>query len=297
MPRAIRIATAALIGFLVLGSCFIAENAVHVWQHDAPRPYAASALAGTWAVSSESAQVRAADGVLLDAWLFTPAHPNGAGVILMHGVGDNRMGMTGHAQFLLRAGYTVLLPDSRGHGGSGGPIISYGILEAADIHRWADLLLRRPGVDRLYGVGQSMGAAILLESLPSEPRFRALVADCAFATFEEIAYDRLAQNGSPGRVVSWPVIHLGFIYARLRYGVNLWRASPADAVRGTHTPILLIHGANDDNIPPRHSRELHAANPTATELWEVPGAGHVASITTQPEAYQRRVTQWFDTHR
>ncbi|HUM06878.1 MAG TPA: alpha/beta fold hydrolase, partial [Terriglobales bacterium] len=95
----------------------------------------------------------------------------------------------------------------------------------------------------------------------------------------------------------WPVIHLGFIYARLRYGVNLWRASPADAVRGTHTPILLIHGANDDNIPPRHSRELHAANPTATELWEVPGAGHVASITTQPEAYQRRVTQWFDTHR
>jgi hypothetical protein len=115
-------------------------------------------------------------------------------------------------------------------------------------------------------------------------------------SFQEIAYDRLAQRGRAARIASWPLVNMGFVYARARYGVNLWNASPADAVRASHTPVLLIHGSADDNIPPRHSRELHAANPAATELWVVPSAGHVASLVTQPEAYQRRVLQWFGGH-
>jgi fermentation-respiration switch protein FrsA (DUF1100 family) len=142
-----------------------------------------------------------------------------------------------------------------------------------------------------------MGAAILIESLRKEPRFRAVAADCPFASFEEIAYDRLAQHGSPGRLLSWPVIGSGMVYARARYGVDLRRASPVDALRRTHTPVLLIHGTADDNIPIRHSRELHAANPAAAELWEVPGAGHVGSFDRDPETYARRVTAFFATHR
>jgi dipeptidyl aminopeptidase/acylaminoacyl peptidase len=296
MRRAIRLVIAALI-VLTAGSCFLADNALHVWDHSIVKGSWADTIAHQTGSSWQPSQVTADDGARLEAWLFTPRQPNGAAVILMHGVGDTRMGMTGHAPFLLRAGYTVLLPDSRGHGTSGGGIITYGVREAGDIHRWADALLRQPGITRLYGLGQSLGAAILLESLPREPRFRALVADCSFVTFEEIAFDRLAQHGLASYAAAWPVINLGFVYARARYGINLWHASPAEALRATRTPVLLIHGAGDDNIPPRHSRQLHAANPATTELWEVPKAGHVASLVTQPEAYERRVVAWFDTHR
>ncbi|MCX6628168.1 MAG: alpha/beta hydrolase, partial [Candidatus Solibacter sp.] len=190
----------------------------------------------------------------------------------------------------------VLTPDCRGHGTSGGDVISYGIREADDVHRWADLLMRRPGINRLYGLGQSMGASILLESLPREPRFRALVADCPFATFEEVAYDRLRQHGGIGPAVSWPIVQTGFRYTRLRYGLNLWEASPAAAVRAAKVPVLLIHGMQDANIPPRHSRELHALNPAMTQLWEVPGADHVASLGTAPREYKRRVTAWFELY-
>jgi dipeptidyl aminopeptidase/acylaminoacyl peptidase len=82
-----------------------------------------------------------------------------------------------------------------------------------------------------------------------------------------------------------------------RYGVNLWQASPVAALRASPTPVLLIHGALDTNIPPRHSRELHAAAPAHTELWEVPGAGHVASLGTARAEYIHRVTAWFDKYR
>ena len=278
---------------LTLASVFLTENALHVWNHAAANHAAADAIARQSAASWEPAQITAGDGVRLDAWLFTPRMPNGAGVILLHGVADTRVGMSGHAPWLLRAGYTVLLPDSRGHGASGGEIITYGIREAGDVHCWADLLLRQPGVTRLYGIGQSMGAAILLESLPKEPRFRALVADCPFATFEEVAYDRMVQHGPAVRAAYWPLINLGFVYARTRYGINLWQASPAEAIRASHTPVLLIHGTADENIPPRHSRELRAVNPAFTELWEVPGAGHIGSLGTDPVAYCGRVTAWF----
>jgi dipeptidyl aminopeptidase/acylaminoacyl peptidase len=294
MRRVFRYAVAGWTG-LSIASAFLAENALHIGHHDEVKSSWADTIAHQLGVSWNPVQIAAEDGARLDGWLFTPPHPNGSGVILMHGVGDTRMGMTGHAPFLLRAGYTVLLPDSRGHGASGGAIITYGVRESGDVHRWADVLLRA-GVDRLYGLGQSMGAAILLQALPHEPRFRALVAACPFSSFPEIAMDRLEQHDVPTRAVSWPVVTMGLAYARLRYGVNLWSASPADALRATHVPVLLIHGADDDNIRPRHSRELHAANPGATELWEVPRAGHVASIVTQPEEYERRVLAWFAGH-
>src|SRR5207302_11460678 len=95
------------------------------------------------------------------------------------------------AQFLLDSGYAVLTPDSRAHGGSGGATASYGLIEAGDIRRWAGFVLQRPGITRLYGFGLSMGASILIQTLPTEPRFCALLADCSFATFEEAAYNRL----------------------------------------------------------------------------------------------------------
>ena len=297
MRRAFRLTVALLIG-LALGlpclSVFVTEGALHIWQRSAPVTAPAEVLSRQTGASWETVQVTAADGVVLDGWLFTPRHANGAAVIALHGVGDTRLGMMAHAGFLVRAGYTVLAPDCRGHGSSGGDVISYGIREADDVHRWADLLLRRPGIRRLYGIGQSMGASILLESLPREPRFRALVADCPFATFEEVACDRLEQRGMLGTAVSWPVVRMGFLYARLRYGLNLREASPAAAVRAAKIPILLIHGMLDANIPPRHSRQLHALNPATTQLWEGPGADHVAARGTAPEQYQRRVTGWFE---
>jgi fermentation-respiration switch protein FrsA (DUF1100 family) len=223
--------------------------------------------------------------------------PNGDAVIALHGVADTRLGMLGHAQFLLRRGFTVLLPDCRGHGRSGGRLITYGVREARDTSRWASRVLQDHAVQRLYGIGQSMGSAILLQSLKVEPRFRAVVADCSFATFEEVASDRLQQVSGMPKPVLWPIIRLGFIYAGVRYGVNLGLASPADAVRHTQVPILLIHGTADTNIPPRHSQELHGQNAAATKVWMVPGAGHVGSFGLDPQAYARNVVAWFESHR
>jgi dipeptidyl aminopeptidase/acylaminoacyl peptidase len=294
-----RLTIVVLIGLIIgvlLGAVLASENAMHIYERPQPDGHLAAALASNTGSSWQPAAIQSTDGFPLSAWLIAPAAPNGAAVILLHGVADSRQGTAGHAQFLLQAGYTVLMPDARGHGASGGPFITYGIRESGDIHAWAGWLFRERPVQRLYGLGESMGAAILLQSLPHEPRFRAVVAECPFATFSEIAYDRLTEETGIPRAAFWPIVNGGILYARLRYNVNLRDASPAAAIRNVATPILLIHGTLDTNIPIRHSRELHAANPTATELWEVAGAHHVDSLSSQPEAYMHRILDWFESH-
>ena len=281
---------AAILAVLV--PILIAEGSVHALRHRLPDAAYADWIIRQTGAHFQSVQVTASDGAILDAWLFTPPHPNSAGVLLLHGVNDSRLGVAGHAPYLLRAGFTVLLPDSRGHGASGGRLMTYGIQESSDVHIWADELFREGGIQNLYGLGTSMGAAILIQSLAKEPRFRSIVADSPFDTFENVAYYRLEQL-SLGRWASWPTAQVGFLYVRCRYGVNLKQASPAAAITKTRVPILLIHGLRDVNIPPAHSRHLHELNPDATELWLVPEAVHIASFGARPEEYMRRVLDWF----
>jgi uncharacterized protein len=274
----------------------LTESALHISGRSQPDSDDARAVAVGSASTWEPAHVVAADGVALEGWLFTPHEPNGSGVILLHGVGADRSQMAQHARFLLRAGFTVLTPDFRGHGSSGGTVISYGVREAGDVHAWAGWLMHGRPIEHLYGLGMSMGAAVLIESLPLEPRFRAVVADCPFDTFEDVAYYRLEHDSGLSRWMAWPVVQEGFLYARLIHGNDLYKASPAAAILSTKKPILLIHGAADTNIPPQESERLHALNPESTTLWLVPGAEHIGSLARSPQEYMRRVIDWFQSH-
>jgi uncharacterized protein len=298
---ALRKALTALFALAMAGlagvSAFISQGALHIYSRPRPVDSVAQAVAAGHQASWEAVDAKAQDGIVLRAWIFTPRESNGAAVILLHGVGDTRAGMLSHANYLLAAGYMVLTPDARGHGSSGGDAIGYGAMEAADVHAWGDWLFAHRPVARLYGMGESMGAGIIIESLATEKRLRAVVAECPFATFDEVAYDRLARDSGLPRASLWPVVWMGTLYARFGLGVDLRRASPIAVVRGSIVPVLLIHGTADNNIPCRHSRELHAANPSATTLWLVPGASHVNAMASAPAMYVERVTGWFRDHR
>ena len=137
-----RLLTGMLVGLMVgaiLVPVLLCEGSLRMTGHPEPHPLIAQAIASHSHAEWESVQATAADGVTLDGWLFTPHDANGAGVIVLHGVDDTRVGMSRHTAFLLDAGFTVLAPDLRGHGSSGGPLVTYGVREASDVHVWADV--------------------------------------------------------------------------------------------------------------------------------------------------------------
>jgi uncharacterized protein len=260
---------------------------------------AARAIADRDDATLSDVSIAASDGAILRGWEFVSKNDNGSVVILLHGQGDNRAGMLGNADLLLRNGYSLLLPDARAQGDSGGVIATYGVKEVDDLRRWSGWLRQTLNPRCIDGLGDSMGAAILLQTLAVEPHFCAVVAESPFASFREAAYDRLGQafHTGPwlGRTVLFPAVVAGFVYADFRYGVEFERASPEDAVASTRVPVLLIHGLADVNLPPRHSERIKAGNP-AVVLWEPVNAGHCGAAGAEPEEYERRVAGWFDDH-
>jgi len=204
----------------------------------------------------------------------------------------------------LREGYRILIPDSRAHGESGGAMATYGLLESDDIHRWVSWLYGS-GASCVDGFGESMGAALVLESLRSEPGFCAVVADSPFANFRSVAYDRegyfvgagrFGMERIVGRTVGLLPAEIAILYARWRYGVDLGRANPVDAVKSSAVPVLLIHGEEDINILPWHSRALAQADPVHAQLWLVPGARHSGAVAVAPHEFWSRVLTFFALH-
>ncbi len=278
-------AVAALAG---IGGAVLCENALHpVRRVVAARP------------GLETVTIRQPGGPRLVAWFLRPAAGNGGCVMMLHGIGDTRAAALGLAPMFIERGYAVLLPDSRGHGSSGGQTVSYGATERWDVIEWTRWL-RAAGCREIFGLGESMGAAILLQAAAEQPVFRAIVAECPFASLRWVAEDRVVQRlpGPPAfrHTVARILVTAGFWYARLRYHLDLDAAAPVKSVERLRTPVLLIEGLRDNNVSPAHARAIAAAGRSVT-LWLVPGAGHTGAAAADTEGFKRRVLGWFQAAR
>ena len=260
----------------------------------------AETTARDYGADVETVQIVSWDGVALRGWLFRKRQGNGNVVVLLHGQGDNRAGMLNYVSLLLRNDYIVLNPDMRAHGESGGELATYGVVESEDVARWMNWLEETEKPQCLFGLGESMGAAIVLQALRTEPGFCAVVAESSFSSFREIAYDRagraLGGGETLGRTLLRPGVEAGLLYARVRYGVNFDGAEPAQAVAASRVPLLLIHGLEDISIPPRHSRMIRESRPQETELWEAEGTEHSGALGHRPDEFERRVTSFLAKH-
>jgi alpha-beta hydrolase superfamily lysophospholipase len=256
----------------------------------------------------EDFDVRAPDGALLRGWKVRPKNPNGSWVLLFHGVADNRVGVIGQSEFLLRAGYSVVMMDARAHGASGGPIATYGWLERSDTRAIVDALLSSEHVGaglappaapappfHIFALGESMGAGIALQSAAADPRIEAVVAEASFANLREAAYDYAGLRKYPwlGKTLfapgTWTLLYRDEKLA----GFPVAEVSPLKAVASRAFPVLLICDQNDDALPCRHSEMIYAAARGPKQLWVVPGAFHTAAYGFAPQEFRRRVLALF----
>jgi uncharacterized protein len=267
----------------------------------------------------EDFDVHAPDGALLRGWKVRPKNPNENWVLLFHGVADNRVGVLGQSEFLLRAGYSVVMMDARAHGDSGGSIATYGWLERNDTRAIIDALLAterdrflfslaserhlpgaalpNPPSFHIFALGESMGAGIVLQSAAADPRIEAVVAEASFANLREAAYDYAGLRKYPwlGKTLfapgTWTLLYRDEKLA----GFPVAEVSPVKAVASRAFPVLLICDEQDVALPCRHSEMIYAAARGRKELWVVPRAFHTAALGFQPEEFRRRVLAFFTT--
>ena len=204
-------------------------------------------------------------GLVLSGWQCSTSSAERRGTILyLHGIADNRSSATGVIERFVPAGFDVIAYDGRGHGASGGDRCTYGFHEKRDLQ----LVLDHTGRKDVVVIGHSLGAAIALQAAAIEPRIRAVVAVSTFSDLRTIATER-----------AWyfPAWSLTPAFARAeRDGAFVVdEVSPVKAAALIAAPVLLVHGEQDVNTPPAHSRRVFEALRASKRILVVPGADHV----------------------
>lgn len=220
--------------------------------------------------------------------LYFPCEGAQKTVILLHGIIYTLYGMVKFLEVFRQRGFNVLMIDHRHHGRSGGPNITYGYYEKHDLAAWFEWAQEKIGPNgRIGTLGESMGAAIVLQHAALEPRLAFVIADCPFSDLHRLLILRLREDY---RLPAFPILPVASWITRLISGMEISAVSPVRAVAEFETPLLLTHGLLDGYIPAAMTEELYAAKTKGIrKLHLVPGAKHVESFLVDPRTYEHQI--------
>ncbi|MGN9910049.1 S9 family peptidase [Phytohabitans sp. LJ34] len=259
-----------------------------------------------WGVQ-ERLSYKAFDGLALDGLLILPAGRSRADgpfplVTIVHGGPydrhADRLMLNWHpsGQWLATAGYAVFLPNPRGGRGHGHDFAvrvagAVGLDEWTDIRAGIDMLVAS-GVadpDRLGIGGWSHGGFMAAWAVGQTDRFKAAVMGAGISD-----WGMLAATGEEGRFES----ALG--------GSSGWegtgphrhdRLSPISYASRVRTPVLILHGENDTNVPVSQAEFFYRAlRGFGVEHTYVvyPREGHSIRERNHQLDVLRRTRAWFD---
>jgi len=207
----------------------------------------------------EDVSFKTADGLMLRGWYILSAKETKKTLILLHGYPADKGNILPALAFL-HEDFNLLLFDFRYLGRSEGSYSTAGAREVADLLAAIEFLKRR-GVKEVGVWGFSMGGAVALMAIEKAPEIRAVISESSYASLHEMALELFRIP-----LLRYPMAYLVGFWAKLCLGIDVRDASPADRIRNTTIPILLVHSSADAVIPFSHARLLQKAltkNPNA----------------------------------
>jgi len=186
-------------------------------------------------------------------------------------------------------GLAVLRFDFRGSGDSGGDFREMTISrEIEDAGAALDSLVSRPEVDpnRVGVLGLSLGGCVAACLAGRDARVRALVLWAATAHPERIR-DRLAPSFGDGDVLDMDGWGLGRAFVD-----DAQHIRPLEELARYAGPSLVVHGSNDQTVPPSDATDYRLALGGRCRVHLVEGADHVFS-TLDYEAEAIAVSRGF----
>jgi len=273
----IAMSTAIIAAFILIfgiGNYFCAPR--QQWVGDFPKD-----LAG------ENIEFSSDSGSRIHGW-FLPGQQSHGAIILMHGIRGKRSDMLGHARFLNKAGYSVLLFDFQAHGESVGQHITFGYLESEDAKAAVEYLRQKTPNEKVAVLGVSLGGAAA--TLANPPlKVDAMILEMVYPTIEQATADRIAiVVGNFGKrfspLLTWQI--------KPRLGIAINELRPIERVSKISAPKLFVAGTKDQHTTIAEAKNLFQTASSPKEFWAVEGAGHVDLHTYAREEYEKRILEF-----
>ena len=235
------------------------------------------------------------DGLKLHATYFPAENAENKLVICFHGyTGEGLSNHVAIADYFLKRGYAMLMPDARAHGGSEGEYIGFGCLDRKDALSWIDWAIGECGHNvRILLHGTSMGGATVLmaSGLRLPENVKGIVSDCGFTSPKEVFTHVLHHMY---HLPAFPAIQGADVLNRRLAGYGMDECNASREVRKATVPILFIHGSADTFVPCSMCYEIYENCSSPKELLIVEGAAHAESYYKEMEAYENALTKFAD---
>lgn len=248
-------------------------------------------------LSKEEVTINSSFGYKLSGTYIYNSVPSSSTVIIVHGITGSRWESMKYADIYLNLGFNVLIYDSRYHGKSGGGNISLGYYEKDDLESCVQWV-KKKNQGGIIGIhGESMGAATALlhaNMNESKKEVSFYIADCPYSDITQLFKEKLTEEIKPhSNIISDLIVFYSSMVVVYRSGFSLYAISPIKAIENVRTPIMFIHGADDDFISPVMSMDLYANKKYGPKyLYIAPNAGHAQSYLKNKDEYTAKVDQF-----
>ena len=215
-------------------------------------------------------------------------------MIMVHGYRGDGASIISPIKQMKKAGYNLLIPDLRGHGFSEGDYIGMGWDDREDIIQWIDYLLSKDPHASIILYGVSMGGATVMdvagEKLPHQ--VKAIIEDCGYTS----VWDFFKAHIDMYNIESEVALHMASLVTKIRAGYYLEDVRPIEQVKKSQTPMLFIHGAEDNFVPFSMVNELYNAATCPKEKLVIQGAGHANSCSVNSELYYQTIFRFIEKY-
>jgi len=241
---------------------------------------------------SEVLSIKSKDGTSLKANFFEKKNSNKLAIVC-HGYGSDFREMNNYSAYFYNRGFSILLPELRGHGKSEGSVIGMGWPDRLDIKKWIETMVKRNPDYQIVLFGLSMGASTVCmtvgEKLP--PNVKCAISDCAY----DNVYDEFHHVTKTLKLLNPEIIikiYNNFLENTFR--INLLKFDAIRQIKKAQIPMLFIHGGEDQFVPTINASKLYNAHPLENHkyIYICKGAGHSMSYVTDEKEYVKRLNEF-----
>jgi hypothetical protein len=218
----------------------------------------------------ETRQIALGNGEMLEGWLVP--HPQPLGIVVMFpGYAGSKDGLLTPAAHLYQFGYSSLLVDFRGVGGSSRADTTIGMREAEDVASAAIYAQHNLPDQPLILYGVSMGSTAILRAVALEGvKPAAIIAEGVFDRLLTTSRHRFDAMGLPAS----PAAELLIFWGSVQMGYNGLEHNPVSYAARVESPVLLLHGEHDPWITSAEIATVHDQLRGPKRFVQIPGVGH-----------------------
>lgn len=212
-------------------------------------------------------------------------------VILVHGLGGNRLTTYPVAQLFLEQGYNVLCYDQRSSGENFAELTTFGYMEKFDLIDCINYIKELAPDCRLGVWGTSFGGATAAQAAGYEDtqnNIDFLILDCPVSSMEWMVTEEMKHMdiGIPVEYMTW----CGNLANRLMLGFSYKDADAAAVMDNVSVPLLTINSKADELTPYFMGKDIHdAADSEYNLLWTVADSAHTEMWLDYNEEYRSNV--------